>query len=151
MKNAAVLIALATMLAPTGLRAADYCDDKMEPGESVDGKIMATIGAIQSFALAERYCGAPPTALSHILVIVEESFGCGPRARLEAKYKKLDEEPGATTADWTIRDLLGVEKDVPQAEVDRRAKASIKADWGGCSGLLKLRQDLENGRINPPK
>ena len=114
MNRAIVLVALGAMLLPNGLRAADYCDDQIEPGESIDGKIMAMIGAIQSFALAERYCGAPPTPLSHIFVIVEESFGCGPRALLEAKYKKLDEEPGATTADATIRDLLGAEKDAPK-------------------------------------
>lgn len=76
------------------------------------------------------------------------------RARLEAEFKKkVEEEPlsPAMNPDTLIRDALGDAKDVPQAEVDRHAKASIKADWGGCSGLLKMQQDLENGRINPPK
>ncbi|ANT48856.1 hypothetical protein [Mesorhizobium amorphae] len=88
MKRAIILVVLGTMLAPTGLRAADYCDDKIEPGESPDGKAMAMMSGMLFIGLAERYCGAPLVPLSQIFVVVEEAHGCGPRARLEAKYKK---------------------------------------------------------------
>ncbi|MER8394878.1 hypothetical protein NKJ72_23255 [Mesorhizobium sp. M0045] len=83
-----ILVALGAMLIPTSLRAADYCDDKFEPGESPDGKAMLMVSSMMSLALAERYCGAPPTPLSQINVVVEELHGCGPRARLEAEFKK---------------------------------------------------------------
>ncbi|MBZ9994882.1 hypothetical protein [Mesorhizobium sp. BH1-1-4] len=88
MKSAVVLFTLATMLAPTGLRAADYCDDKIEPGESPDGKAMVMYSLMVQLAFAERYCGAPATPPSRIAVVVEEFHGCGPRARLEAEIER---------------------------------------------------------------
>ncbi|MGX9143131.1 hypothetical protein [Mesorhizobium sp. 128a] len=155
MNRAIILVALGAMLLPTGVRAADYCDDKIEPGESPDGKAMTMMATIVSFALAERYCGAPPTPPSQIFVVVEEIHGCGPRARLEAEFKKrTEEEKGAEamTADAIIRDIpFGEEKDMPQAEVDRRAKAAIEGELGGCGELLKMRQEFLKMYRNPPK
>jgi hypothetical protein len=155
MKRVIILVALGAMLIPTGLRAADYCDDKIEPGESPDGKAMTMVSSIMSLALAERYCDAPPTPLFQIDVVVEELHGCGPRARLEAEFKKrMEEEKGAEvmTTDALIRDLVVEdEKDVPQDEVDRRAKAGIEAELGGCSELLKIHQDFQDRYRNPPK
>lgn len=155
MKRVIILVALGAILVPTGLRAADYCDDKFEPGESPDGKAMLMVSSMMSLALAERYCGAPPTPLSQIDVVVEELHGCGPRARLEAEFKKrMEEEKGAEamTTDALIRDLVVEDdKDVPEAEVDRRAKAGIEAELGGCSELLKIYQDFQDRYRNPPK
>lgn len=155
MKRVIILVALGAMLVPTGLRAADYCDDKFEPGESPDGKAMVMVGSMMSLALAERYCGAPPMLLSHIAIVVEEGHGCGPRARLDAELKKrMEEEPGAEamTTDAIMRDLLsGDEKDLSQAEMDRRAKTAIDAELGGCSELLKMHQEFQDRYRNPPK
>ncbi|MER8394879.1 hypothetical protein NKJ72_23250 [Mesorhizobium sp. M0045] len=56
------------------------------------------------------------------------------------------------TTDALIRDLVVEDdKDVPQAEVDRRAKAGIEAELGGCSELLKIYQDFQDRYRNPPK
>ncbi|MFK0691789.1 hypothetical protein ACFX5Q_26810 [Mesorhizobium sp. IMUNJ 23033] len=78
-----------------------------------------------------------------------------PRARLEAEFKKkMEEEKGAEamTTDALIRDIVfGDEKDVPQAEMDRRAKAAIEAELGGCSELLKMQQAFQGRYRNPPK
>lgn len=155
MKSAIILVALGVMLAPTGLRAADYCDDKIEPGESPDGKAMAMMSSMFSIGLAEHYCSAPPMPLSQIFVVVEEAHGCGPRARLEAKYKKIMEEGGkseVTTTDELVRGMLSEDgNDLPQAEVDQRAKAAIEAELGGCGELLKVYQDFQEKYRNPPK
>jgi len=155
MKSAIILIAVGAMLLPTGLRAADYCDDKIEPGESPDGKAMAMMSSMLSIGLAERYCSAPPMPLSQIFVVVEEAHGCGPRARLDAKFKKTTEEGGeskVTTTDELVRDILSEGgNDLPQAELDRRAKAAIEAEMGGCSELLKAYQDFQERYRNPPK
>lgn len=135
MKSAIILFALGTMLAPTVLRAADYCDDKIEPGESPDGKAMAMMSSMFSIGLAERYCGAPPMPLSRIFVVVEEAHGCGPRARLEAKFQKTMEEGGSkvTTTDELVSEMLSEGgDDLPQAELDRQAKAAIETELGGC-------------------
>ena len=153
MKTAIILIALG-MLAPSGLRAADYCDDKMDPDESIDGKAMAMVGSAFSIGLAERYCGAPPMPLSQIFVVVEEAHGCGPRARLEAKFKKaIDEgESKVTTTDELVREMLSEGgEDLPQAELDRQAKAAIETEMGGCGELLKVQRDLQERYRNPPK
>ena len=152
MRSALILVVLGAMLVPTALHAADYCDDKIEPDESIDGKAMTMMAAIVSFALAERYCAAPPTPPYQIFVVVEELHGCGPRARLEAEYKKRMEGTEAMTADAIIRDIpFGDEKNLPQAEVDRRAKAAIEGELGGCSGLLKIQQQFLDRYRNPPK
>ena len=154
MRSALILVVLGAMLVPTALHAADYCDDKIEPGESPDGKAMAIMSSIMTLALAERYCSAPPTPLSHTVIVVEEAHGCGPRARLEADYgKRVGKEEGAERAeiDALIREIVAGEKDAPQAEVDRRAKAAIEAEFGGCSELLRLQRDLEERYRNPPR
>ncbi|WP_296746778.1 hypothetical protein [Mesorhizobium sp.] len=154
MNSAAIVVALGTMLAPTALRAADYCDDKIEPGESPDGKAMAMMSSMLFAGLAERYCGAPPMPLSQVFVVVEEAHGCGPRERLEAKFKKAMEEGGSnvTTTDELVRETLSEDgSELPQAEVDRRAKAAIEAEMGGCSELLKTHKDLQDRYRNPPK
>ncbi|ESZ47325.1 hypothetical protein ACYG9R_12955 [Mesorhizobium sp. RSR565B] len=154
MKSAAVLFALATMLAPTGLRAADYCDDKIELGESPDGLAMTMVGSMMSLVLAERYCGALPKPFSQIYVVVEEGHGCGPRVRLEAEFKKKMEEEKATDAmiaDSVMHDLIADGTDLPQAEMDKRAKAIIEGQLGGCSKLLKIQRDVQERYRNPPK
>jgi hypothetical protein len=155
MKSAAVLFALATMLAPTGLRAADYCDDKIEPGESPDGMAMMMVSLMLDLALAERYCGSPPTPPRQIAVVVEELHGCGPRARLEAEVeKRMKEDDGAAvaSADELIRDMVaGENKDISQAELDRQAKAAIETELGGCGELLKMQQDFQERYRHPPK
>ena len=155
MKGAMILVALGAMLASTGLRAADYCDDKIEPGESPDGKAMTMMSSMFSMGLAERYCGAPPMPLSQIFVVVEEAHGCGPRARLEAKFKKaLEEEGGSkvtTTAEFVREMLSEGGNDLPQAEVDRQAKAAIETEFGGCGELLKVQRDFQERYRNPPK
>ncbi|MGX5845518.1 hypothetical protein ACWGTO_00415 [Mesorhizobium sp. PL10] len=155
MNRAIILVALGAMLLPTGVRAADYCDDKIEPGESPDGKALMMYSLMVQLALAERYCGAPPTSLSQISIVVEEFHGCGPRARLEAELEKRAKEEKAAkivTTDTLIRDaVVGDDKDVPQAEVDRRAKAGIEAEMGGCSELLKTQRDVQERYRNPPK
>ncbi|RUX52127.1 hypothetical protein EN742_18765 [Mesorhizobium sp. M4A.F.Ca.ET.020.02.1.1] len=155
MKSAIILFALGAMLAPTALRAADYCDDKLEPGESIDGKAMAMVSSMFSIGLAERYCGAPPMPLSQIFVIVEEAHGCGPRARLEDKFKKTMEEEGGpkvtTTAEF-IREMLSEGgNDLPQAELDRQARAAIETELGGCGELLKMQRDFQERYRNPPQ
>ena len=143
------------MLIPTSLRAADYCDDKFEPGESPDGKAMTMYSLMVDLALAERYCGAPSTPLPQIAVVVEELHGCGPRARLEAELEKRSKEEGTAeimTTDALIRDVVaGDDKDIAQAEVDRRAKAGIETELGGCSELLKIQRDFQERYRNPPK
>lgn len=155
MKGAAILVALAAMLVPGTLHAADYCDDKIEPGESPDGKAMMMVSSMFSIGLAERYCGAPSMPLSQIFVVVEEAHGCGPRARLETKFKeRMEKEGGAkiTTAAEFISEVLSEGRnDIPQAELDRQAKATIETDWGGCGKLLKMRQDFQERYRNPPK
>ncbi|TRC89942.1 hypothetical protein FJV76_28490 [Mesorhizobium sp. WSM4303] len=152
MRSALILVVLASMLMPKALHAADYCDDKIEPGESPDGKAMVMLGSMLSVALAERYCGAPPTPPSQIFVVVEEGHGCGPRARLEAEYKKRMEGAEVMTTDDLIRNLaFDDEKDIPQAEMDRRAKAAIEGELGGCSELLKMQQQFLESYRNPPK
>jgi len=155
MKGAIIFFALSTVLAPTGLRAADYCDDKIEPGESPDGKAMAMMSAMFSMGLAERYCGAPPMPLSQIFVVVEEAHGCGPRAQLEAKFQKRMEEEGGskvTTTDELVSEMLSEDgNDLPQAEQDRQAKAAIETELGGCGELLKMQQDFQERYRNPPK
>lgn len=154
MNRAIVLVALGTMLIPNGLRAADYCDDQIEPGESPDGKAMAMATSMMSVVLAERYCGAPPTPLSQVYIVVEEVYGCGPRVRLEAEFKKKMEGEKATDAmmaDSAMHDLIADGTDLPQAELDKRAKAVIDEQLGGCSELLKVQQDLEDRYRNPPK
>ncbi|RTM01386.1 MAG: hypothetical protein EKK31_21545 [Hyphomicrobiales bacterium] len=154
MKTAMILVVLATMLAPSGLRAADYCDDKIEPGESPDGKAMAMIGSMFSIGLAERYCNAPPMPLSQIFIVVEEAHGCGPRERLEAKFKKAIEEGGSkvTTTDDLVREMLSEDgNDLSPAEMDRQAKAAIETEMGGCDELLKTYQDVQERYRNPPK
>lgn len=155
MKNAVVVIALGAMLAATSVRAADYCDDKIEPGESPDGKAMAMVSSLASIVLAERYCGAPPTPFSQVYVVVEEAHGCGPRAKLEAEFRKRMKETPMTEAmmaDQLVGDLVFEgEKDLSQAEIDRRAKTAIEARLGGCSELLQTRQELLDRYRNPPK
>ncbi|MBZ9737581.1 MULTISPECIES: hypothetical protein [unclassified Mesorhizobium] len=154
MKSAVVLFTLATMLAPTGLRAADYCDDKIEPGESPDGKAMVMYSLMVQLAFAERYCGAPATPPSRIAVVVEEFHGCGPRARLEAEIEKRTKDGTTakiTTTDELIRDVVAGDDNISQIEVDRRAKAGIEAEMGGCSELLKTQRDVEERYRNPPK
>lgn len=154
MKSVATLVALGIVLTPTALRAADYCDDKIEPGESPDGKAMAMMSSMLFVGLAERYCGAPPMPLSQVFVVVEEAHGCGPRERLEAKFKKATEEGGSkkTTTDELVREILSEDgNELPQAEVDRRAKAAIEAEMGGCSELLKTHEELQDRYRNPPR
>ncbi|MGX5843390.1 hypothetical protein ACWGTI_21950 [Mesorhizobium sp. ArgA1] len=154
MNRAIILVALGAMLLPTGVRAADYCDDKIEPGESPDGKAMTMVGSMMAIVLAERYCGAPPTSLSRIYVIVEEGHGCGPRARLEVEFKKKMDEENATDAkmaDSVMHDLIADGADLPQAEMDKRAKAVIEGQLGSCSELLKMQQDVEDRYRHPPK
>ena len=155
MKSAIILVALGVILAPTSLRAADYCDDKIEPGESPDGKAMVMTGSIFSIGLAERYCGAPPMPLSHIFVVVEEAHGCGPRTRLEAKFKKKMEEEGGskltTTADFVREMLSEGGNDLSQDEVDRQAKTAIETELGGCDKLLKVSRDFQEKYRNPPQ
>ena len=154
MKGTIILVALSAMLTPTGLHAVDYCDDRIEPGESPDGKAMTMVGSMMSLVLAERYCGAPPTPLSQIYIVIEEGHGCGPRVRLEAEFKKKMEEEKATDAmmaDSVMHDLIADGTDLPQAEMDRRAKAVIEGELGGCSELLKTQQDLADRYRNPPK
>jgi hypothetical protein len=154
MNRAILLLALGVMLLPTGLRAADYCDDKIEPGESPDGKAMAMVSSMMSVVLAERYCGAPPTPLSQVYIVVEEVYGCGPRAKLEAELKKrMKDEPMTESmmADSAMHDLIADGTDLPKAELDKRAKAVIDGQLGGCSELLKAQQDLEDRYRNPPK
>lgn len=155
MKSTIILVALSTMLAPTGLRAADYCDDKIEPSESPDGKAMFMMSSMFSIGLAERYCGAPPMPLSQIFIVVEEAHGCGPRARLEAKYKKTMEKGGGSkvmTTDDLVRAILSEDgNDLPQAELDRQAKAAIEAEMGGCNELLKVSRDFQEKYRNPPQ
>ena len=155
MKSAMVLFALAAILAPTALRAADYCDDKIEPGESPDGKAMIMYSLMVQLALAERYCGAPATPLSRIAVVVEEFHGCGPRARLEAEVEKRskDDTPAKiTTTDELIRDVVaGDDTGISQIEIDRRAKAGIEEEMGGCSELQKTQRDVQERYRNPPK
>ena len=157
MKSIIILVALGVMLAlaPTSLRAADYCDDKIEPGESPDGMAMMMVSVMLDLALAERYCGAPPTPPPQIAVVVEEFHGCGPRARLEAEVeKRMKEDDGAAvaSADELIRDMVaGENKDISQAELDRQAKAAIETELGGCGELLKMQQDFQKRYLNPPK
>lgn len=155
MKSAIVLIALSMMLMSTGLRAADYCDDKIEPGESPDGKAMVLYSLMVQLALAERYCGAPATPTSRIAIVVEEFHGCGPRARLEAEMErraKGDTPAKITTTDELIRDVVaGDDTGISQIEIDRQAKAGIETEMGGCSELLKTQRDVEERYRNPPK
>jgi len=154
MKSAIILVALGVILAPTSLRAADYCDDKIEPDESPDGMAMVMVSLMLDLALAERYCGAPPTPPSQIAVVVEELHGCGPRARLEAEVeKRMKEDDGAVAStDELIRDMVaGENKDISQAELDRQAKAAIETELGGCGELLKIQQDFQKRYRNPPK
>ncbi|RVC80473.1 hypothetical protein EN745_12835 [Mesorhizobium sp. M4A.F.Ca.ET.022.05.2.1] len=154
MKSAIILVALGTMLAPTSLRAADYCDDKIEPGESIDAKAMDMVSSIMSVVLAERYCEAPSTPLSQVYIVVEELYGCGPRSRLEAELKKRMEEEKATDemmVDSAIHELIADDTNLPKAELDKRVKAVIDGQFGGCSELLKVQQDLEHRYQNPPK
>ncbi|RUX05838.1 hypothetical protein EOA30_11475 [Mesorhizobium sp. M8A.F.Ca.ET.059.01.1.1] len=155
MNRAIILVALGAMLLSTGLHAADYCDDKIEPGESPDGKGMMMYNLMVQLAFAERYCGAPATPPSRIAVVVEEFHGCGPRARLEADIEKRMKDDTAakiTTTDGLIRDVVaGDDEDMSQIEVDRRAKAGIETEMGGCSELLKTQGDVEERYRNPPK
>jgi hypothetical protein len=154
MKSAIILVALSAMLAPTGLRAADYCDDKIEPGESIDAKAMDMVSSMMSVVLAERYCDGPPTPLSRVYIVVEEVYGCGPRSRLEAELKKKMEKEKATDAmmaDSAIHELIAVGTNLPKAELDKRVKAVIDGQFGGCSELLKMQQDLEDRYHNPPR
>ncbi|RVC42832.1 MAG: hypothetical protein EOS58_08245 [Mesorhizobium sp.] len=155
MKSAIILFALGAMLAPTALRAADYCDDKLEPGESPDGKAMVMYSLMVQLALAERYCGAPATPPSRIAIVVEEFHGCGPRARLEAEMEKRakgDAPAKVTTTDELIRDAVaGDDTGIAQTEIDRRAKAGIETEMGGCSELLKTQRDVEERYRNPPQ
>lgn len=155
MKSFIILVAVGAMLLPTGLHAADYCDDKFEPGESPDGMALIVYSLIVQLAFAERYCGAPATPPSRIAVVVEELHGCGPRARLEAEIEKRTKEDTSakiTTTDGLIRDVVaGDDKDISQIEVDRRAKAGIEAELGGCSELLRTKRDVEERYRNPPK
>nr|WIE92885.1 hypothetical protein P9270_007050 [Mesorhizobium sp. WSM4875] len=153
-KGAIILVVLGAMFVPTGLRAADYCDDKIEPGESPDGKAMTMMSSMFSIGLAERYCGAPPMPLSQIFVVVEEAHGCGPRARLEAKFKKTLDEGGSkiTTTAELVREMLSEGgSDLPQAEVDRQAKAAIETEMGGCSELVKMQREFQERYRNPPQ
>ncbi|TIS09840.1 MAG: hypothetical protein E5X14_03785 [Mesorhizobium sp.] len=141
MKGAIILVVLGAMFVPTGLRAADYCDDKIEPGESPDGKAMTMMSSIFSIGLAERYCGAPPMPLSQIFVVVEEAHGCGPRARLEAKFKKTLDEGGSkiTTTAELVREMLS------------EGKAAIETEMGGCSELVKMQREFQERYRNPPQ
>ncbi|ANT48857.1 hypothetical protein GCM10007880_39510 [Mesorhizobium amorphae] len=61
-------------------------------------------------------------------------------------------ESKVTTSDELVRDMLSEDgNDLPQAEVDRRAKGAIEAEMGGCSELLKVYQDFQERYRNPPK
>ncbi|MBM2715341.1 hypothetical protein JQK88_29870 [Mesorhizobium caraganae] len=154
MKCAVILAAVGVMLLPTGLHAADYCDDKIEPGESPDGKAMAMVSSMMSVVLAERYCDAPSTPLSQVYIVVEEVYGCGPRSRLEAELKKRMEEEKATDAmmaDSAIHELIADGTNLTKAELDKRVKTVIDGRFGGCGELLKVQQDLEDRYRKPPK
>ncbi|TGR81667.1 hypothetical protein EN866_35215 [Mesorhizobium sp. M2D.F.Ca.ET.223.01.1.1] len=155
MKGAIILVALGAILVPTGLRAADYCDDNIEPGESPDGKAMIMYSLMVQLALAERYCGAPATPPARIAIVVEEFHGCGPRARLEAEMEKRAKDGARakiTTTDELIRDVVaGDDTGISQIEIDRRAKAGIETEMGGCSELLKTQRDVDERYRNPPK
>ncbi len=50
-----------------------------------------------------------------------------------------------------MHDLIADGTDLPKSELDKRAKAVIDGQLGGCSELLKAQQDLEDRYRNPPK
>ena len=55
------------------------------------------------------------------------------------------------TTDALIRNLaFNDEKDIPQAEMDRRAKAAIEGELGGCSELLKIQREFWRGTAIHP-
>ena len=150
MRKALMLIAVGTLLWPASLSAADYCDDKIEQGESIDGKAMVLMGSLMFVALAERYCAAAPMPYSQVFVVVEEMHGCGPRARLETKVEGIMKELGPITTDTVLRwTIFADDENISRAEMDRRAKTDIKKS--DCDEMLKIRDNLQQGYRNPPK
>ena len=143
-----ILMILAFISSPA--TAANYCDDKMEPGESIDGKEIVTVTALMIHALAERYCGATPTPISRTLVVVEEGHGCGPRSEVEEKIEKEIADGYPAKTEEIIRHLVVPRGEtLPASDVDIEAKEFL-AQVGGCDYILDIHRDIAERYDNPP-
>jgi len=133
-------LAICLLVGRTAGAAPNYCDDKIEPGESPDGKGMLMMHAVIAHKLAQRHCGAAPASLVPIIVVIEEGHGCGPRSELESKAEAMEGKLGKVDDPADDRRMWGQQLDKEMVQ-----------GYGGCDAILKFLRELQDKYRNPPK
>ncbi|MFI0844485.1 hypothetical protein [Mesorhizobium sp. IMUNJ 23232] len=134
---AALIIFCALTQARAG--SPDYCDDKIELGESPDGKVMMMMSMMARYLLAEEYCGAKPEPLAKVFVVVELAHGCGPRSKLEAEAGVKE---GLIANPKQRQEVLELVFPEIKSHTKQEVVAMMEQELGGCSDLLNERQEV---------